>query len=109
MNECQEEYNRLLLLSRWGACTEQEEHIIMLQAEIEYLKSSHTKMPKNPKLIHWKVEMENGSTWQRTTLEEGGRWKAIPLVSRAQILDDALANRLHPDPSRKETLGHSTK
>jgi hypothetical protein len=37
MNECQDEYNRLLLLRRWGARTEQEEQIITLRAEIEHL------------------------------------------------------------------------
>jgi hypothetical protein len=49
MNECHDEYNRLLLLSRWGVCTKQEEHIITVRAEIEHLKAAHKKAPKFPK------------------------------------------------------------
>jgi hypothetical protein len=49
MNECHDEYNRLLLLSRWGVRTEQEEHIITLRAEIAHLKAAQKKAPKLPK------------------------------------------------------------
>jgi hypothetical protein len=40
MNECQDEYNCLLLLRQWGAHTEQEEQIITLWAEIKHLKAT---------------------------------------------------------------------
>jgi uncharacterized small protein (DUF1192 family) len=68
MNECHDEYSRLLLLSRWGAHTKQEEHIITLQAEIEYLKASRNKTPKTPKIPGKQTEKFSGK----------GKWKMDP-------------------------------
>ena len=82
MNECQDEYNRLLLLNRWGARTEQEEQILTLRAEIDHLKSKRIKTAKKEKVAGGKIGDKFSGKW---------KWKNNPPAEG--------------DPSKKEVEG----
>jgi hypothetical protein len=97
MNECQDEYNRLLLLSRWGARTEQEEHIITLWAEIEFLKASRTKTPKNPKLPAKQTE-KFSRKW---------KWKLDPPGKGEPLKKEVKGKLYHWCPGHKFWTMHS--
>jgi hypothetical protein len=91
MNECQDEYNRLLLLRRWGARTEQEEQIITLRAEIEHLKASCVKPPKSPKLPG---KQGDKFTWK-------WKWKESPPKEGEPIKKEFEGKTYHWCPGHK--------
>jgi hypothetical protein len=97
MNECHDEYSHLLRLSRWGAHTEWEEHIITLLAKIEYLKASHTKMPKTPK-IPGKQTVKFSRKW---------KWKMDPPSKCEPLKKEVNGKQYHWCPGHKFWTKHS--